>query len=87
MLPLENKGVEARAQMNSIGSKMSMESYQTPDGANIGSMKSIFTPHISFNDIHKEGAALVYISGYLGALRADPKRVVLIKVKDSFPLI
>lgn len=83
---IANGGVEARAHTNPIGSKMGMENYKTPDNTSIGSMDSIFTPHVSFNDIHKEGAALFYISGYLGALRADPKRIVLIKIKDSFPI-
>lgn len=86
LVAIANGGVEARAHKNLIGSKMNMESYSTPDGMGVGSIESFFIPHISFNDIHKEGAALLYISGYLGALRVDPKRVVMIKVKNVFPI-
>jgi hypothetical protein len=86
LVAIANGGVEARAHKNFIGTKMNMESYSTPDGVAIGQMESFFVPHISFNDIHKEGAALLYVSGYLGALRVDPKRVVLIKAKNEFPI-
>ena len=86
LVAIANRGVEAKAHKNAIGSKMDMGSYATPDGTSVGAMESFFIPHISFNDIHKEGAALLYISGYLGALRADPKRVVLIKVTNKFPV-